>query len=139
MFFVFKFFCLWAIKLSGYAVKLPLSLKSLGMDSVLIGHLLNTKWFVLFHFLEISFFLRYNFALWLCKYLEFPKIKCHPKKYTCNEKQKKEFPSWLIRLASMRTQVWSLALISGLRLQHCRELWYRSKMGLGSGIPVAVV
>ena len=32
----------------------------------------------------------------------------------------------------MRMQVWPLALLSGLRIQHCRELWCRVKMLLGS-------
>ena len=37
-------------------------------------------------------------------------------------------------------QMWvrSLALLSGSRIQHCHELWYRSQMWLGSGITVAV-
>ena len=39
----------------------------------------------------------------------------------------------------MRMQVRSLALLSGLRMQHCRELWCRSQTWLGSGIAVALV
>ena len=39
---------------------------------------------------------------------------------------------------SMRTQVRSLALLSGLRLQRCRELWCRSHTWLGSHVAVAV-
>ena len=35
--------------------------------------------------------------------------------------------------------VQSLALLSGLRIQHCHELWCRWKMWLGSGVSVAVV
>ena len=31
-----------------------------------------------------------------------------------------------------------LALLSGLRIQHCRELWFRSHMLLESGIAVAM-
>ena len=54
-----------------------------------------------------------------------------------------EFLSWLsgyrTRLASMRTQVPSLASLTGLRIQHCCELWCRSKMRLGSGVAVALV
>ena len=38
----------------------------------------------------------------------------------------------------MRLQVQSLALLSGLRIQHCRELWCRSQTQLGSGVDVAV-
>ena len=38
----------------------------------------------------------------------------------------------------MRTQVQSLALHSGLRIQHCRELWCRSQVQLGSGVAVTV-
>ena len=44
-----------------------------------------------------------------------------------------------IWLASMRTQVCSLALLSGSRVQHCHELWYISpQTWLGSGIAVAM-
>ena len=39
----------------------------------------------------------------------------------------------------MRTRVQPLALLSGLRTRHCRELWYRLQMWLGSCIAVAVV
>ena len=53
-----------------------------------------------------------------------------------------EFPLWLsglrTQLESMRLWVRSLALLTGLRIRHCRELWFRSQMGLGSGIAVAV-
>ena len=38
----------------------------------------------------------------------------------------------------MRTQVQSLALLSGLRIQRCHELWCRSQMWLRSDISVAV-
>ena len=41
-------------------------------------------------------------------------------------------------LASMRTQVQSLALLSGLRIQNYGELWGRLQMHLGSHIAVAV-
>ena len=43
------------------------------------------------------------------------------------------------RLVSMRMQVRSLASLNWLRIQHCRELWCRSQMPLGSGVAVAVV
>ena len=36
------------------------------------------------------------------------------------------------RKRSMRTQVQTLASLSGLRIWHCHELWCRSKMRLGS-------
>ena len=42
-----------------------------------------------------------------------------------------EFPLWhrgTIPLVSMRIQVLSLALLSGLGIWHCRELWCRSQM-----------
>ena len=39
----------------------------------------------------------------------------------------------------MRLQVRSLALLGGLRIQHCRELWCRSQMRLRSCVAVAVV
>ena len=40
---------------------------------------------------------------------------------------------------SVRTRVWSLALPTGLRIQHCSKLRHRSQIQLGSGIAVAVV
>ena len=43
-----------------------------------------------------------------------------------------------ISLVSMRTQVQSLALLSGLRIQCCCKLWCRLQMRLSSGIVVAV-
>ena len=42
-------------------------------------------------------------------------------------------------ISILRTQVRSLALISGLRIQHCRELCCRSQTRLGSGIAVALI
>ena len=54
-----------------------------------------------------------------------------------------EFLSWLsglqIQLGTMRLQVQSLASLSGLRIQHCRELVCRLQTQLGSGIAVPVV
>ena len=41
-------------------------------------------------------------------------------------------------LASMGTQVWSLASLSGLRIQHCHDLRCRVKIQLRSGVAVAV-
>ena len=38
----------------------------------------------------------------------------------------------------MRLQVQSLALLSGLRIQRCRELWCRSQTRLGSCVAVAL-
>ena len=43
-----------------------------------------------------------------------------------------------IRLITMRMQVRSLALLSGLRIQHCCELWCRLQMCLGSCVALAV-
>ena len=43
---------------------------------------------------------------------------------------------WLMDLT--RIQVQSLALLSRLRIQHCRELWCSLQMGLGSEVAVAV-
>ena len=39
-----------------------------------------------------------------------------------------------IWLVSLRRQVQSLASVSGLRIWHCRELWCRSQMLLGSRV-----
>ena len=47
--------------------------------------------------------------------------------------QQKQF-----RVGTMRLQVRSLASLSGLRIQHCHELWCRSQMWLRSCIAVAV-
>ena len=44
-----------------------------------------------------------------------------------------------IQLASMRSQVQSLVSLSGLRIQHCCELWCRSQTWLRSGVTIAVV
>ena len=44
-----------------------------------------------------------------------------------------------IQLVFMRTLVRSLASLSGLRIQHCYELWCRLKTWLGSSVAVAVV
>ena len=42
------------------------------------------------------------------------------------------------RLGTMRLWVSSLASLSGLRIQHCCELWCRSQMWLGSDVAVVV-
>ena len=39
----------------------------------------------------------------------------------------------------MRMGVWPLALLSGLRIWHCRKLWHSLQMWLGSGVAVAWV
>ena len=44
-----------------------------------------------------------------------------------------------IWLAFMRIQVPSLALLRGLRIQRCWELWYKSQTWLGSRVAVAAV
>ena len=43
-----------------------------------------------------------------------------------------------IWLVSMRTQVWSPALLSELRIQRCCELWCSSKTWVGSGVAMAM-
>ena len=43
-----------------------------------------------------------------------------------------------IQLGTITLQVRSLALLSGLRIQHCCELWCMSQTQLGSGITVAL-
>ena len=53
-----------------------------------------------------------------------------------------EFLLWLSRLiwlVCMKILVWSLALLSGLRIWHCHKLRHRSQMRLRSGFAVAVV
>ena len=46
---------------------------------------------------------------------------------------------WIMNpMVSMRMRVLSLALRSGLRIRHCRELGCRSQMRLGSCVAVAV-
>ena len=44
-----------------------------------------------------------------------------------------------IQFVSIRIQVQSLASLSGLRIQHCRELWCRSQTWLESHIAVSVM
>ena len=44
-----------------------------------------------------------------------------------------------IQLGTMRLWVRSLTSLSGLRIQHCPELWYRSQTRLRSGVAVALV
>ena len=57
--------------------------------------------------------------------------------------QFREFLLWLSRLqtqlVSMRMWVQSLAYLSELRIQHCREWWCRSQTQLGSQVAMAVV
>ena len=43
-----------------------------------------------------------------------------------------------IQLVTMRSQVQSLASLSGLRIWHCCELWCRLQMQLRSGMAVAL-
>ena len=43
-----------------------------------------------------------------------------------------------IPLGTMRLRVWSLALLSGLRIQRCSELWCRLQMWLRFHVAVAV-
>ena len=43
-----------------------------------------------------------------------------------------------IRLGTMRLRVQSLALLGGLRIWRCHELWYRSQTRLESGVAVAL-
>ena len=44
-----------------------------------------------------------------------------------------------IQLGTMRLQVRSLALLSGLRIRHCHELSCRLQTQVGFGVAVAVV
>ena len=45
----------------------------------------------------------------------------------------------LTQPGSMKMQVPPLALLSGLKIRHCPELWYSSQMWLRSDVAVAVV
>ena len=59
------------------------------------------------------------------------------------EKEHPEFPivvQWKrIQLGTVRMWVQSLALLSGLRIKRCRELWCRSQTQLRCGVAVALV
>ena len=47
---------------------------------------------------------------------------------------------WLMDLTSIHEDMGSsLASLSGLRIWHCRELWYKLQTRLGSRVVVAVV
>ena len=54
-----------------------------------------------------------------------------------------EFPEWLsglrTHLVSEKMWVRSLALLRGLRISCCRELWCTKQTQLGSGVAVAMV
>ena len=69
------------------------------------------------------------------------KIQIYRKERSTLKKANMEFPSWRsglrIRRGTMRLQVRSLALLRGLRIWHCRELWSRSQTQLGSGVAEA--
>ena len=58
-----------------------------------------------------------------------------------NNNNNKEFPLWCSRNESTRN-LEVAGLIPGfaqwVKIWHCPELWYRSRMRLGSGIAVAV-
>ena len=41
-------------------------------------------------------------------------------------------------MVSVRLQIWSLSLFSGLRIQHCRELWCVLQTGLGNHVAATV-
>ena len=60
----------------------------------------------------------------------------------CFRKTTQEFPLWLSRirtlLVSIRMQIWSLALLSGLRIWHSCKPRCRSQLQLGSGVAVAL-
>jgi len=67
------------------------------------------------------------------------------KRHVAEKKKKKKkgigvpvMAQWLTNLRTMRLQVRSLALLSGLRIQRCGELWCRSQTWLGSCIAVAL-
>ena len=68
-----------------------------------------------------------------------------PKKWQKDKKKKKSIKGVLTvaqqvrtQLVSMRIWVQPLALLTGLRIQHCCELRHRSQMQLRSGVAVAV-
>ena len=43
------------------------------------------------------------------------------------------------QLVSIRMQVQSMALFSGLRIWHCHKMWYKLQKWLRSGVALAVV
>ena len=63
--------------------------------------------------------------------------------YVGKESGREAFLSWLSglrpKIVSVKMQMRSLALLSGLRIQHCHKLWYRSQIRLGTRDAVAVV
>ena len=77
-----------------------------------------------------------------CYDVDFPQIDLQ-NQHNSNQNMSKAVrvvaPREQIQLGTMRLWVRSLVLLSGLRIQGCRELWCRLHMRLRSGVSVAVV
>ena len=69
---------------------------------------------------------------WFRFAFSYQKFKFNPTGFPVVAQQKR---IWLV---SVRTQIRSLALLSGLRIWHCHELWCRSQTWLRSNVAVAV-
>ena len=89
---------------------------------------------------------RTGFASLLCCFISRGILKATPGSVPechCLQNRIQEFPSGLsgsrIRLGTMRLRVRSPALLCGLRIRRCHELWGRSQTRLRSGVAVAVV
>ena len=94
--------------------------------------------------------LRFKFFYWypfnsIAQYIQVAHLKETPNCYVCTvllKLQSLEFPLGLTRLQTllvcMKRWVCSLALLSGLRIWHCHELWYSWQIRLRSGVAVAV-
>ena len=75
---------------------------------------------------------------------EFKILSNTMKEFNARKMPPLEFLSWLSVMNRNLTRIHkvaglTLALLSALRIQCGCELWYRSQMWLGSGVPVAVV
>ena len=68
-----------------------------------------------------------------------PEVKLPSKKPPKHHRSSCLVSAETILLVSMRMQVRSLVSLSGSGILHCRELWCRSQMRLGSHVAVAVV
>ena len=79
---------------------------------------------------------------WMCAHVKLNHFAIQQQIITHTHAQR-EFLLWLsglgTRLVTLRMQVGSLTLLSGIRIRHCCELWCRLQVGFRYGVAVTVV